>query len=76
MLSQDRNKAGAKDCHFDVFLSFIRVFRKLTKFAIMAILASEALLREKNPVAKCYPSTNRTQAASDSEPNTILSTLT
>ena len=32
-----------------------RVFRKLTKLAIMAILASEALLREKNPVAKFYP---------------------
>ena len=32
-----------------------RVFRKLTKLAIMAILASEALLREKNQVAKCYP---------------------
>ena len=31
-----------------------RVFRKLTKLAIMAILASEALLREKNPVTKCY----------------------
>ena len=28
---------------------------KLTKLAIMAILASEALLREKNPVAKCHP---------------------
>ena len=28
----------------------IRVFRKLTKLAIMAILTSEALLREKNPV--------------------------
>ena len=32
-----------------------QVFRKLTKLAIMAILASEALLHEKNPVAKCYP---------------------
>ena len=32
-----------------------RVFRKLTKLAIMAILASEALLRGKNPVPKCYP---------------------
>ena len=42
----------------------------------MAIYASEALLREKNPVAKCYPSENRTQAASDSKSNAILSTLT
>ena len=32
-----------------------RVFRKLIKLAIMAMLASEVLLREKNPVAKCYP---------------------
>ena len=32
-----------------------RVFRKLTKLAIMAILTSEALLHEKNPVTKCYP---------------------
>ena len=29
-----------------------RVFRKLTTLTIMAILASEALLREKNPVTK------------------------
>ena len=35
-------------------VSFIRVFRKLTKLAIMAILASEALLLEKYPVAKCH----------------------
>ena len=48
----------------------IRVFRKLT------ILRSEALLREKNPVTKCYPSGIRTQAASDFKSNTILSTLT
>ena len=34
-----------------------RVFRRLT---IMAILTSEALLREKNPVTKCYPSGIRT----------------
>ena len=33
-----------------------RVFRKLTTLTIMTILASEALLREKNPVTKCYPS--------------------
>ena len=26
-----------------------------TKLAIVVILASEALLREKNPVTKCYP---------------------
>ena len=32
-----------------------RVFRKLTTLTIMTILASEALLREKNPVTKCYP---------------------
>ena len=40
------------------------------------MLASEALLREKNPVTKCYPRENRTRAASDSKSNTILSTLT
>ena len=34
---------------------FTRVFLKLTKLAIMAILTSEALLRKQNPVAKCYP---------------------
>ena len=34
---------------------YIRVFRKLTTLTIMTILASEALLREKNPVTKCYP---------------------
>ena len=39
--------SGMFSCHI------IRVFRKLTKMAIMAILASEALLCEKNPVAKC-----------------------
>ena len=50
-----------------------RVFHKLTKLAIMAILASEALLCEKNPAAKCYPCGNRTQAASDPKSNTILS---
>ena len=35
----------------------IRGFHKYTTLAIMAILASEALLREnkKNPVTKCYP---------------------
>ena len=32
-----------------------RVFRKLTTLTIMAILASVALLREKNPATKCYP---------------------
>ena len=51
----------------------IRVFRKLTT---LTILTSEALLREKNPVTKCYPSGIRTQAASDFKSNTILSTLT
>ena len=35
--------------------AYIRVFRKLTKLAIMAILTSEALLRGKNPVTKCHP---------------------
>ena len=34
------------------------------------------LLREKNPMTKCYPSGNKTQAASDYKSNTILSTLT
>ena len=49
----------------------------LTKLSKMAILASEALPREKNPVAKCYPpGGNRTQSASDSKSNTILSTQT
>ena len=47
--------------------------RKLTK---LAILISEALLHEKNPVEKCYPSGNRIQAASDSKSNMLLSTLT
>ena len=42
----------------------------------MAILASEALLCEKNPVAKCYPGGNRTQAPSDSKSNTIYTNLT
>ena len=32
-----------------------QVFRKLTKLAMMAILTSEALLREKDSVTKCYP---------------------
>ena len=32
-----------------------RVFRKMTTLTIMTILASEALLREKYPVTKCYP---------------------
>ena len=32
----------------------IRVFHKLTKLAIMAILTSEALQREKSPVTKYY----------------------
>ena len=53
-----------------------RVFRKLTTLTIMAILASDALLRQKNPVTKCYPNGIRTQAASDLKSNTILSTLT
>ena len=53
-------------------------FSQIDKLAIMAILPSEALLREKKPVAKCYPPPggNRTQAASDSKSNIILSTLT
>ena len=34
---------------------FNRVFRKLTKLGIMAILASEALLCEKNPSGKMLP---------------------
>ena len=54
----------------------IRVFRKLTKLAIMAILASEALLREKIQWQNVTPGGNRTQVASDSKSNTILSTLT
>ena len=44
----------------NVFLSSVnRVFPKLTTLTLMTILASEvllALLREKNPVTKCYPS--------------------
>ena len=32
-----------------------RVFRKLTKLAIMTILTSQALLCEKNPIEKCQP---------------------
>ena len=51
-------------------------FCKLTKLAIMAILASEDLLREKIQWQNVSPSGNRTQAASDSKSNTILSTLT
>ena len=61
---------------YGILIHIIRVFRKLTKLAIMALLASEALLCEKNPVAKCYSCGNRTQAASDSKSNTIPSTLT
>ena len=38
------------------FRALSRVFRKLTILTIMTILATEALLREKNPVTKCYPS--------------------
>ena len=45
------------------------VFRKLTKLAIMAILTSKALLREKNPVAPASPTllfyTNLTCAAQE-----------
>ena len=54
----------------------IRVFRKLTKLAVMAILASEALQCEKIQWQNVTSSGNRTQAASDSKSNTILSTLT
>ena len=43
-----------------------RVFHKLTKLAIMAILASEALQREKKiQWQNVTPSGNRTQAASE-----------
>ena len=48
-----------------------RVFRKLTKLAIMAILTAEALLREMIHCQIVTPCGNSTQAASDSKFNTI-----
>ena len=54
-----------------------RIFCKLTKLAIMAISASEASLREKNPVAKCYPPVGiEPRQPLIFKSNTILSTLT
>ena len=61
------------------FTNFIRVFRKLTKLAIMSILASEVLLREKKSSDKMSTPVRIEPGpliTSDSKFNTILSTLT
>ena len=70
-------------CHYGFFTYAQHanwVFHKETKLAIMPILTSEALLREKNPVTKCYPPVGIEPRpviiTSDSKSNTILSTLT
>ena len=53
----------------------IDTFEFFTNYTNMPILAFSSLQHKtKNPVTKCYPSGNRTQAASKSK--TILSTLT